>query len=715
VLARLDEIDPEIVLIEAPADAQECLAVLPSRELVPPVALFVFETENVAQGMALPFAEFSPEWQAMRWASDHGRAIRFIDLPWGLRSDATASSSSQGFDLPAALAAADGHDDPDAWWDERFELTRSSPDVLEALGEAVRAVRPLAKPPNPLERIREAFFREQIRRAVSENAGPIAVVCGAWHVPALETWSASPDSDVAVLHNHSVRPTQAAWIPWSHERMVTESGYGAGIASPGWWHHLWSFPDQAVVRWIVRAARLLRDEDLDASSACVIEAVRLAEALAALRGRVAPGYRELQESLQSVLCHGQSAPLALIRGKLDIGESLGHVPSDAPPTPLWRDVVREQAAVRLPRDPHPKVKRLDLRKPLARRQSRLIHRLRLLDIAWGQLVSEPTRGTFKEVWRLAWRVEFAARLIEANVWGSTLAAACAARLDHQARQANRLGELARLIEAAQLADLPEVLPTLLARIADQAADPADGAEWIETLGPLVRLDRYGQARANSTPQLRTLIEGIADRVLIGLSAGLSSLKSRPIESWKPLLASLDESLRIYASSRLWQRWGELISELAETASTPPRIAGWCTQQLVAQGMWSESELADQSIRWLSPPVTSADALAWLEGLLDGAELILIHQQAIVRAMDRWLTSLTPPSFLERLPMLRKLFARLSPDQRRDLARQLTRSAASDPPGGDRLGTAVPGNPQRAAQALLGLEQLLVGKPQAESP
>ena len=42
------------------------------------------------------------------------------------------------------------------------------------------------------------------------------------------------------------------------------------------------------VRWLTRVARLLRDEDLDASSAHVIEAVRLAEALAALRGRPCP-------------------------------------------------------------------------------------------------------------------------------------------------------------------------------------------------------------------------------------------------------------------------------------------------------------------------------------------------------------------------------------------------------------------------------------------
>ena len=55
---------------------------------------------------------------------------------------------------------------------------------------------------------------------------------------------------------------------------------------------------------MTRIARLLRTERIDASSAHVIEAVRLAETLAALRERPLPGLPELTEAAQSIFWSG---------------------------------------------------------------------------------------------------------------------------------------------------------------------------------------------------------------------------------------------------------------------------------------------------------------------------------------------------------------------------------------------------------------------------
>src|SRR5581483_3327518 len=118
----------------------------------------------------------------------------------------------------------------------------------------------------------------------------IAVVCGAWHAPVLaeERWPPAKD-DAALLKGLPKTKVAATWVPWTHGRLGYESGYGAGVRSPGWYHHLWASKDHVAERWMTRVARLLRDEGLDASSASAIEAVRLAEALAALRDRHLPG------------------------------------------------------------------------------------------------------------------------------------------------------------------------------------------------------------------------------------------------------------------------------------------------------------------------------------------------------------------------------------------------------------------------------------------
>jgi hypothetical protein len=54
---------------------------LQSAELRPPVAMLVYMQDEPSQAAFYPFAEFSPEWQALQWASRQGVATRFIDLP----------------------------------------------------------------------------------------------------------------------------------------------------------------------------------------------------------------------------------------------------------------------------------------------------------------------------------------------------------------------------------------------------------------------------------------------------------------------------------------------------------------------------------------------------------------------------------------------------------------------------------------------------------
>src|SRR5215475_10070548 len=110
-------------------------------------------------------------------------------------------------------------------------------------------------------------------------------------------------ADTGLLRGLPAVKTRATWVPWTSQRLTQASGYGAGIASPGWYGHLWRAPDRIAERWVVRAARLLRAADMPASTAAVLEAVRLAEATAAVRGRSLPGLSELTDAVQAVLCH----------------------------------------------------------------------------------------------------------------------------------------------------------------------------------------------------------------------------------------------------------------------------------------------------------------------------------------------------------------------------------------------------------------------------
>ena len=66
VRRALDELQPDVVLVEAPADADAALRWIGDAGLVPPVALLGYVVARPERAVFAPLAEFSPEWQAVR-------------------------------------------------------------------------------------------------------------------------------------------------------------------------------------------------------------------------------------------------------------------------------------------------------------------------------------------------------------------------------------------------------------------------------------------------------------------------------------------------------------------------------------------------------------------------------------------------------------------------------------------------------------------------
>ena len=81
VAADLDRLGPSAVLIEGPADADPLLALAADPGMVPPVALLAYAPDAPRVSAFWPFAVFSPEWQALAWATANGVPVRFCDLP----------------------------------------------------------------------------------------------------------------------------------------------------------------------------------------------------------------------------------------------------------------------------------------------------------------------------------------------------------------------------------------------------------------------------------------------------------------------------------------------------------------------------------------------------------------------------------------------------------------------------------------------------------
>lgn len=409
VRAALDAYRPGTVLIEGPPEADPLVGLAAEDGMRPPVALLAHVLDDPARAAFWPFADFSPEWVAIQWAAGHGVPVTFIDLPaahsLALRTtpdeqDDSPDEGSPGEGSPdgdeaaqalridplAVLAETAGYDDPERWWEDAVEHRSSSgADPLTpfaALAEAMGALRELyGDGGHEDDPAREAHMRLRIRDA-RRTHDRVAVVCGAWHVPALAR-PATATADRQLLKGLPKVKVEMTWVPWTHRRLSRHSGYGAGIDSPGWYGHLFGARDRPVTRWMTKVAGLLRAEDLPVSSAHVIEAVRLADTLAAMRGRPLAGLSETTDAIRAVMCDGSDVPLALIRDRLVVGDVLGEVPDSAPAVPLARDLTREQRRLRLKPEALERELELDLRKETDAGRSRLLHRLRLLGIDWG--------------------------------------------------------------------------------------------------------------------------------------------------------------------------------------------------------------------------------------------------------------------------------------------------------------------------------------------
>ncbi|MEC4015987.1 DUF5682 family protein [Streptomyces sp. H27-D2] len=443
------------------------------------------------------------------------------------RNDSSRTDTLR-IDPLAVLAETAGYDDPERWWEDVVEHRSGSTvagptgaaDALApfaALADAMGALRTAyGHGGHGRDLVREAHMRLRLREARREFDDRVAVVCGAWHVPALAERS-TVGADRQSLKGLPKVKAELTWVPWTHRRLSRYSGYGAGISSPGWYGHLFSAPDRPIERWMTKVAGLFRDEDQPVSSAHVIESVRLADTLAAMRGRPLAGLTECTDAVRAVMCDGSDVPLSLIEDRLVVGDVLGEVPESAPAVPLQRDLARTQRTLRLKPEAMERELDLDLRKPTDAGRSRLLHRLRLLGIDWGAPArSRGSTGTFRETWQLRWEPELAVRVAEAGVWGTTVLSAATAKAASQAAAAPSLAEVTGLAEQCLLAELSDALPVVMRVLADRAALDTEVGHLAQALPALVRSVRYGDVRGTDAAALAEVAAGLAQRVCVGL-------------------------------------------------------------------------------------------------------------------------------------------------------------------------------------------------------
>ncbi|HEY1047236.1 MAG TPA: DUF5682 family protein [Bacteroidia bacterium] len=673
----LNALRPDVILLEGPVEATPLLEWVMHEDMQPPVAILAYVPGDLNKALFFPFAEFSPEWQAILYARKNNIPLRFMDLPiahkLALKNEEQPQAQNQettlnntGYDPFSKLANIAGFQDAEKWWEHQFENRIDSLGVFDAIDEAVSALRMDRLIPDEWEeKCREAWMRKTIRETQKEMFAEIAVICGAWHVPALKAEIKAKD-DNEVLKGLPKVKVDCTWVPWSYRRLSFESGYGAGINSPGWYHHLWHHHDPDGIRWLSSVAAIFRKQNIDISSAHIIEAVRLSNTLASMRGLSMPGLEEHNEAIVSTMCMGDEILMSVIRDELIVSPRLGSVPKDSPKPPLQLDIDAHLKKLRIPLSESPKELNLDLREERDLEKSIFIHRLKLLGINWGYTHYVGTRGTFKEAWTLQWDPQFSIDIVDKGIWGNTLLEACTNYTIDMAQHESSISKIAESLNEVLLSDLLTAGHGLMKRIEDLSANNSDVIQLMNTVPMLVNALKYGNVRNTDKTFLKKITDAIISRVCICIPASAISIDEDSSQNLVESMFGFNTSLNLLTENEYENDWINALMSLSNGDATAPVVSGYACRLLYDLRELQSDQVGKYLSRALSISRDYNHAALWLEGFLRGSGTVLLVDRELWEIVNGWMAEIEEQHFVYVLPLLRRTFSRYETPERRKL-------------------------------------------------
>lgn len=397
----LDERKPTVALIEGLSDAEELIPDIVRRDSEPPLAILAYTDSLPVRTLVYPLSQYSPEYQALKWASENKARAEFIDLPSNIflalqdleheaakrrherakeggEEVADEDNSTEGTETiesesPACEASVDenpivppisiydrfaqaaGEPDYETYWERRFEHNLSSDNYRQTsfrFGAGLRELEDLSPKWLAENLVREAYMRRRIQEVLSAGvpAHKIVVIVGSFHAPVLGAeYPAMTDKE---LHSLPKRSSKFTLMPYSYFRLSSQSGYGAGNRAPAYFELMWECLNrdelkELPARYLSLVARELREHGTFRSTAEVIEGVRLAETLSAQVGGLAPTLRDLHDAATTLLGQGEILVVADALAKVDVGTSIGRLPKGVSKTSIQDDFERELERLKL--------------------------------------------------------------------------------------------------------------------------------------------------------------------------------------------------------------------------------------------------------------------------------------------------------------------------------------------------------------------------------
>lgn len=713
----LDRTRPEIVLIEGLDDATNLLADVTRKRARPPIAILAYTDTLPVLTLVYPLARYSPEYQAILWARENDAGVEFFDLPsdafLGLqdvevkrleRMRREASESPQAGDEPRGprgvpeprqslygrIAELAGERDYETYWERHFEHNASPGSYQGAVVELGRALRALddGEPYWTAENlVREAHMRRRVEQTIARGYSPdrIAAVVGAFHAPVMTgEFPAMTDDELASLPRRSASLTL---MPYSYFRLSSQSGYGAGNLAPAYFELLWESLNEHGVgdlarRYLSLVARHLRESGTHRSTAEVIDGVRLAETLSALKHGLAPTLADLHDAAVTVLGHGELSAVSQSLVHVDVGTAIGELPMGVSRTSIQADFDRELQRLKLEKYRTSTRRELDLDLRENRRvkseesafldlnRSSFLHRLRVLGVSFAQpKATRQESATWAENWSLQWTPESEIELVEAVLLGETVALATAYKLTSELDACSSIDRAAALVRDACQCGLERSLEMARRRLQELAATCGEFSALALAARQLSLVIRYGDVRRFDAQPLVPLLEELFVQAALALPAA-AGCDDRTV---MPMMQAIDalNKVGLEFHDRVEEPlWIQQLQKLADADDRHPTLSGYACALLLERGLIENADLAREVSRRISPGVPADLGAGWFEGLAQRNRYALLARQPLWEQLAAYIESLDENEFRRALVFLRRAFGPFSAREKRHIAENL---------------------------------------------
>ena len=687
----LDEVKPSLVLIEGPADFDFLIDDIVSKNLVPPFAIMAYTKEAPIDTILYPFAEYSPEYQAILWAKENNTECHFFDLESDIilglekRDDETKDGEIISETNPKKSIETD----MEGFWERTLEQSEDMHAYRAGsalFGGSIRKDTNADDKSFIRDTVRESFMKRKIKEYIEKgfDTEKIVAITGAFHTSAIESLEgAMSDKEYKALVR---RESNVTLMPYSYYRLSKRTGYGAGNAAPAYYELLWQgFLNGDITyherKYLSSLAKYMREHGGIVSSAQVIEATRLARELAIIRGGSVPTLEDLKDASITCMGGGSFGEMAMGFAETDIGKKIGSVPQDAMQTSIQSDFTSKLKQLKLEKYKELVATplQLDLRENLRVKskdsafldlnRSFFLYRLVVLGIDFAKIKrSNQDNATWAENWILQWTPEAEIQIVESVLKGDTIADAVAFVLSERLLEATKISEIAEVIEDAFNCGLPKIVEGAKRSLDEMTNGAIAMCDIADTVSKLSNMILFGDIRKLDREPLIPIVKRLCIRaslMLVGESAcddiAAASLAEdiQKIHNVFMVQDFLDESL-----------WFDKLTELSNRDDLNTKISGLATAILLDAGKIDEPTLRKEVSRRLSVGMPAELGANWFAGLSMRNHYALIGRLTLWESLSEYLDTLDEEEFRRSAVFLRRAFVEYSAKEKDMIAENL---------------------------------------------